>query len=198
MRRSPLSRSVKAATALVAAGGLLAACGTAGGRRFDVLGAERQIAADLATRTSLPIPAVHCPAKVTVKRGRTFTCTTSLDGQPLTLKVTLTNAQGAFTSQPLEAVLLVSKAVKAMQDGIDRQTGEKATVDCGQRTVLVAHPGDNFTCTATAKGQSQAVTVTVRDLAGTLDYRTTTPGSVTPSTAPRASTPGPTASLPGD
>ena len=156
------------------------------------------MANDLSLRTGMPAPVVRCPAHVTVKQGGTFTCTTTIDGQALGLKVTMTNDKWAFTSQPLEAVLLVAKAVKAMEDGIDRQTGEKATVDCGSRTVLVAHPGDTFTCTATAKSQRQAVTVTVRDLAGTLDYRTTTPGAVTPSTTPGTSRPGPTASIPGD
>ena len=177
---------------------MLAGCGQGGGRRFDVVGAQGQIATDLASRTGQPAPVVRCPSRVTAKQGRTFICTTALDGQSLTLRVTLTNAQGAFTSQPLEAVLLVAKAVKAIEDGIDRQTGEQAQVDCGAHTVLIAHPGDTFGCTATAKGQSQAVTVTVRDLSGTLDYRTTTPGSPAPSAPTSTSTPGPTASIPGD
>jgi len=190
---------LRAFVALVLAGVVLAGCGQSGGRRFDVAGAQSQIATDLATRTGLPAPVVRCPARVTAKQGRTFTCTTVLDGQSVTLRVSLTDAQGAFTSQPLEAVLLVAKAVKAIQDGIDRQTGEQATVDCGAHTVLIAHPGDTFSCTATAKGQSQVVTVTVRDLSGTLDYRTTTPGSPAPSSTPTSTgTPGPTASIPGD
>jgi Domain of unknown function (DUF4333) len=196
--RSPLRNSSRIIAGAAAAGLLLAGCGTGGGRPLDVAGAERQMANDLSLRTGMPAPVVRCPAHVTVKQGGTFTCSTVLDGQALSLKVTLTNGKGAFTSQPLEAVLLVAKAVKAMEDGIDRQTGEKATVDCGSHTVLVAPVGDTFSCTATAKGQCQAITVTVRDLAGTLDYRTTTPGSVTPSTAPGTSRPGPTASIPGD
>jgi hypothetical protein len=173
-----------AAVALVAGGG----CHHSSGRPFDVAGAERQISADLASRTGLPSPVVHCPRSVTVQAGRSFTCTTSLDGQPATLHVSLTDAKGAFTSEPVEAVLLVAKAVAAIQSGIDRQTGEQATVDCGSHIVLVEHPGDTFPCTARAGTQSQAVTVTVRDTAGTLDYRTATPGSATGPTTTGATT----------
>jgi hypothetical protein len=166
--------------ALLLAGALAGCAGTAD-HTLDARGAARAIADNLANSTGLPVPKVTCPKGVQVKPGGTFDCTTVLDGQPLTVRATLTDAKGAFTVKPAAAIVIVAKAVDAIVTNVE-QTTAHATVDCGARAVLVKAPGQTFQCQATADGVTRDVTVTVTDVDGNVRFQLTHPGSVTPPT----------------
>ena len=96
------------------------------GHTLDANSADRQISDSLSTSTGLPAPPVHCPTGVNVKAGQTFDCTTILEGQPLTVRATLTDSKGRFTFIPRSAVLIVAKAASAIQADVDQQTGDQA------------------------------------------------------------------------
>jgi Domain of unknown function (DUF4333) len=167
---------------LLLAGALLAplaGCGSAKTHTLDAASAAQAIARNLADSTGLPTPKVTCPKGIEVKPGATFDCTTVLDGQPLTVRASLTDSKGAFTVKPAAAIVIVAKAVNAIVTNVE-QTTTKATVDCGARTVLVKAPGQTFLCRATAAGVTRAVTVTVTDIDGNVRYELAPAGSGTP------------------
>src|ERR1700674_3784279 len=101
--------SWRLAAPLLTAGAMaVAGCSGAGSHTLDARGAAQAIAGDLASSTGLPAPKVTCPQGVEVKPGGRFECTTVLDGQPLTVRATLTDAKGAFTVKPASAIVIVA------------------------------------------------------------------------------------------
>jgi hypothetical protein len=152
---------------LAAVLGLAPGCG--GGRVsrvLDIQSTDRQISDHLALAYGVPGAVVSCPARVTVKAGKTFDCSTTIDGQPLTVAVTLTDDQGHLTATPAAAVIVVAKIAAAIQ------TSEaKAIVACGPRPVLVEQPHATFDCTAATASGPVTYRVTVEDLAGHVRYQ---------------------------
>jgi Tfp pilus assembly protein FimT len=145
---------------------LLAACGrTQVSKVLDATATGRQISDNLAATLAVSRPAVSCPSGVKVKAHKTLDCHTVVDGQPLTVHVTMTDDQGHITTTPGAAVIMVAKIAAAIQT-----TEAKATVRCGPNAVLVKQPHDTFTCTAATASGPVTYRVTVEDLAGTVRY----------------------------
>jgi len=152
---------------LVAVVWLGAGCGPAKvSKVLDVRSTEGQISDHLASTYGVAAPPVDCPAGVAVKAGKTFDCSTTVEGQPLTVHVTLNDDQGHLTVSPAAAVVVVAKIVAAIQS-----SEPKATVACGPRRVLVEQPHASFDCTAATAAGPVTYRVTVGDLAGHVSYQ---------------------------
>jgi hypothetical protein len=167
------------------------------GHTLDASSAGRQIAGSLATTTGLAAPPVHCPKGIQVRTGQTFDCTTNLEGQPVTVHVTLNDNRGQFTFKPASAILIVARAASAIKTNVDQQTGGPTTVDCGTRQILVLAPGATFPCTALAAGVSRTVTVTVSDLQGNVRFQLAPPAEGSPPISPTSSLPSSLSTVPG-
>ena len=152
--------------ALAASLVLVAACAGSKVKVLDSQATGAQIAGHLATTYGVAAPAVDCPAGVKVSSGRTFDCRTALEGQPLTVQVTLTDGQGHLTVSPAAAVIVVAKIAGAIQTA--------KAVHCGSHTVIVARPGATFDCVATTGAGPVTYQVTVQDLAGHVRYQPVT------------------------
>jgi len=167
---------------LLAAAALLGAAAGCS-HTLDANSASQAIARKLADSTGLPAPKVSCPPSIDVKSGGVFDCTTELDGQPLTIRGSMTDSSGGFTVKPSAAIVIVAKVVGAIMTNVDTTT-QKAAVDCGTRTVLIQAPGQAFRCRATAGGLTRNVTVTVTDLEGHVHFEFAPPDSGPPATSP--------------
>ena len=143
-------------------------CGT---RNIDGHSAADQIAASLASRYGGPAPPVSCPAKVPARLGQRFDCTAVLDGQPLTVTVTVTTTSGDIRPALDSAVVVVADADRTLAAGVGRQLGQPATVTCdAAHRLLVEAPGQSFDCTASVGGTSRALHVKVTDTSGRVTY----------------------------
>jgi hypothetical protein len=161
---SPRGLAVFAAPLLLVAGLLVAGCG--GGKVLDGQATEAQISDHLASTFGLARPAVTCPGGVKVTAGKTFACHTDVEGQPLTVDVTLTDGRGHFTIRPASAVVVVAKIAAALQ-----VSEPKTTLRCGTHTVLIEPPHADFDCTAATAAGPVTYHVTVQDLAGNVSYQ---------------------------
>jgi uncharacterized protein DUF4333 len=117
---------------------------------------------------------VRCPEGILAQAGATFTCTGTVDGQPVTWWVRQVDDRGglAVTADRLLRRDTLEQTV-ATRVGADLRT--TVTVDCGpaDRTVLRNTPGQEIDCTATDPTDPTDVTrLTVTlDENGTLAYR---------------------------
>src|SRR6202011_1863203 len=138
-------RVAHSAAVLLLSLAILAGCSNVKvGHTLDEHGAASQISQNLATTTGLPAPKVHCPAGVHVVTKGTFDCTTILDGQPLTVHVTLTDEHGHFTVSPGAAIMVLADVEQRIKAPVDQQTASISTVNCGPHRVLVEKPGGAF------------------------------------------------------
>jgi hypothetical protein len=178
----------------VAAAGA-SSCGVGVHHMLDAKSVGRQIGSNLASQYQIPAPAVQCPNNVPATRGRTFTCTTALDGQPLTINGTVTDGSGHFGISLTQAVLPTAHAISVLQANVAAQTHLPTTVTCGPRLVLVVRVGQTFHCTAHQGGVSRGLSSTVESTSGqvrySLDPLGTGPGSTV---SPLTAAPSPTSS----
>jgi hypothetical protein len=156
--------------ALIGGACVLASCGVAH-RTLDAASVEREISQQLATRYSIPAPAVTCPSGVRQTKGQTFLCTTTIEGQTLHLEGTVTAGGGHFTIVPKEAPISVTQTSQRLAQDIEKRTHTSAEVDCGSHTLLMVPVGQTFSCTVTFPGQPpRPVTVNVIDVQGDFGY----------------------------
>ena len=157
---------------LVAMAATAAACSSAAPRTIDATSAARQISAQLASRYKLAPPPVSCPSGVQARPGRTFICTTTVEGQPLRMNATVTTASGRFSVQPAEPLLVATTVAAQLATEITRRAGRTATVTCPPPSVIVAPVGHTFDCSAVFAGQAaRKVTVTVVDGRGDFSFQ---------------------------
>lgn len=162
----------KAVAGLVAVAASATACSSAAPRTIDAASAARQISDQLAARYKVAPPPVSCPAGVQAREGRTFVCTTTLEGQPLRMTATVTTASGRFSVQPAESLLVSATVAAQLAAEITRRAGRTATVTCPPPSVIVAPVGRTFDCSATFAGQAaRRVTVTVVDGRGDFSFQ---------------------------
>jgi hypothetical protein len=106
------------------------------------------------TTTAVPVtPAdVRCPDGVPAQTGRVFTCTATVDQQPVTYTVRQDDDRGHLTVTYDRLVTVAEvEGVVAAQVGKDVEV--PVTVRCAPgRTVLVNAPGTPIACTATNSG----------------------------------------------
>jgi hypothetical protein len=158
-----LARLFLGALGLIAVAG----CGVQPHHTISSSSAAAEISAQLSSRYGVTNPPVTCPPNIRAKKGQQFTCTAILDGQPLTIRGTVTASGGSFTINPAEAIVEMATVEHELTARITQETGQTPVVSCGRRTLLVLPVGGTFTCVATFTGQPpRAVTVTVVDLNG--------------------------------
>jgi hypothetical protein len=146
--------------------GALGACGVGPSHTLDTSSVERQIAEELASRYPIGTPTVVCTRRVRAVPGATFSCSATIDGQTLVLTGTVTDRSGRYTVTPTASIIEAGHAASLIEREIAASAGG-ATVDCGNRAVLVVPVGHTFLCTAHVTGQQpRPVTVTVDNLQG--------------------------------
>lgn len=169
----------------VTAGTVLSGCGTS--RTIDGTSAGRQIASSLGARLDIAAPHVACPSGVTARAGQRFSCTATIDGQPLTVDATVTGSTGQFQPVLTAAVIVVAHAETLLAGEVSHQVGARASVTCDPApALLVERPGQHFACTAQVGGTSHPLDVRVTDVSGDVTFTLepasfpSTPGSTTP------------------
>ena len=125
------------------------------------------------TRTELGVEPtdVTCPADVHYDKSATFTCTATLQNQPLSYTVTQTDGLGAV-SLAHGRVLKNAEIAQKIADELTKQVGSPIVVQCGPvgQTVLVNEPGTPIDCRASATANpSNVVPIPVQvDRSGTV------------------------------
>lgn len=152
----------------------LAGCSLTSIKARDTLSAasvEAKIAAQLVKSYDVAAPSVHCPVSVPAQVGSKFTCTTTLDGQVLTVAGTVTGARGRLMVHPTSAIVVTSAAQAEIAKSLRTTFGQPVTVSCAAPALLVTSVGHSFGCAADVGNIRRQLVVTVTDLAGALRYR---------------------------
>ena len=155
----------------------LTAVGALGGcsiKARDLLSAasvEAKISAQLAASYGVAPPRVHCPSAVPAEVGSRFSCTTELDGQPLTVSGEVAGPRGSVAVKPATAVIVVADARLQISRELARTFGVTVGLSCSAPVLLVARPGNTFYCVAFVGSIQRQVAVTVTSPAGTLRLR---------------------------
>lgn len=145
------------AAGVLAAAGLLTACGTATLDRGDV---ESGIRRTVERRLGSPVAAVDCPARVESRAGGRFTCVVrGRDGTRGDVTVRQTDDEGHVDLRaPFFATGAFARRITPEVE--DRMGGGRITVRCPD--ILVVGVGERFTCRARGGGQRALVRVTRR------------------------------------
>ena len=112
-----------------------------GGSSLDTAEAERQIGQLTADQTGVAPTDVSCPADIEAASGTTFSCTASLEDQPISFTVTQTDDEGNVQIDSDNTFV----DLDVVEASLDEQLGELAVVmvisTCygGGHSVLVAH-----------------------------------------------------------
>jgi Domain of unknown function (DUF4333) len=163
------------AAALVVIGGLAVGALLLFGRTtIDTAEVERQIAGLTEEQVGVAAQDVRCPEDVEAVAGESFTCTATLEDQPVSFTVEQTDDEGnvQVTGDNQFVVLADVEAALAQQLGEQAQVEASASCAADGRTVLVDAAGTPVDCTvtnATDATDSVDVVATV-DAAGTVSY----------------------------
>ena len=136
------------AAVVVLAGLVVGALVWFGGTTLDTAEAERQIGRLTADQTGVAPTDVSCPADIEAESGATFTCTASLEDQPISFTVTQTDDEGNVQIDSDNTFVHVD----VVEASLDEQVGELAgvvvisTCDTGGRSVLVDAVGTPIPC----------------------------------------------------
>jgi uncharacterized protein DUF4333 len=112
------------------------------------------------------VPAdLRCPDEIRAQAGGTFTCTATVDGQPVTYDVRQDDDQGHLTIT-YDRLLKVDEVEGVIAQQVGKDVDVAVSVECPPpgRTVVVNAPGTPISCTATNAddpSDSAAITVTV-------------------------------------
>jgi Domain of unknown function (DUF4333) len=149
----------------------LAGCSLSTHSTLSAGSVEAKISDQLARDYHITAPEVHCPRSVPATPGTRFTCTATLDRQPLRVVGTVTDRRGQFEVHATRAVVVMPAAEREITENLSNRVGGPVSVTCPAPELLVADPGHTFRCTAEIAGVKRQVAVTVENLAGDLRYR---------------------------
>jgi hypothetical protein len=145
-----------------------------GTKTLDMAEAEREIAQLTEDQAGVAPTDVSCPAQVEARSGETFTCTASLEDQPMSFTVTQTDDDGNVRVDSDNDFVDVA----TVEASLDQQWAELAgvdvvsTCDAAGHSILVDGIGTPIPCTVTNAldaTDSVAVTATV-DESGAVSY----------------------------
>jgi Domain of unknown function (DUF4333) len=154
------------AVALVLLGGLGAgALYLFGQRTVEPESVQREIVRITETAVKVTPADVRCPAEIKAQAGGTFTCTATVEGQPVTYTVRQTDDQGNLTIT-YDRLIKLAQLESTLADQVGKDVDVAVTVTCepAGRTVLVNAPGTPIACTAanaTDPTDSAKINVTV-------------------------------------
>ena len=145
-----------------------------GTKTLDTAEAERQIAQLTEDQAGVAPADVSCPADIGAEAGATFTCSASLENQPISFTVTQTDDDGNVQITSDNSFVDVA----TVEASLTQQLGEVAgvevisTCDTGGHSVLVDGVGTPISCTVTnAEDASDSVDVSATvDESGTVSY----------------------------
>jgi hypothetical protein len=133
--------------------------------------ARSEIARSLEKTYAVDVGPVRCPDSVRAEDGRTFTCSVTISGQPLTVDVRQRGDEGDLRVVPTAAVLRTAQVQADLLDELaDRLHDREAKADCGHDPVRVVPPDRSFECRVSAGGVIRVVIVHVRDVNGSLTF----------------------------
>ena len=181
MPPSPPSRSRTGAIIGAVVAGVLVLGGLAvaavllfGTKTLDSAQAERLISQATEEQSGVMPTDVSCPQDIEAEAGATFTCSASLEGQPISFTVTQTDDDGNVQVDSVNTFVDVA----TVEASLTQQMGDAAGVDVftvchvNGHSVLVDGVGMLIPCTVTNAGDasdSVEVTATV-DEDGTVSY----------------------------
>jgi len=173
-RRTGAIVAVVVAAVLVLGGLVVGALLLFGTKTLDTAQAERQIAQATEDQAGVAPTDVSCPADVEARAGATFTCSASLDGQPITFTVMQTDGDGNIRMDSDNTFVDVATVEASLDEQLGQAAGVEvvSTCDTGGHAVLVDGVGAPIPCTVTNAGDasdSVAVTATV-DEDGAVSY----------------------------
>lgn len=147
---------------VIAAGLVVGALLLFGTKTLDRADAQRQVAGAADRLIGVTPDDVSCPADVEIKAGSSFTCTASVEDQPVSFTVTQEDDAGHVTIATDNAYVPVSDVEGDVSAQIEEeaQVSVTTTCDAGGRTVLVDPAGTALTCTVTnAQDSSRSIEV---------------------------------------
>ncbi len=145
-----------------------------GTKVLDTAEAERQIAQLTEDQAGVAPTDVSCPADIKAEAGATFTCSASLEGQPITFTVEQTDDDGNVQISNDNSFVDVASVEASLTQQLSEVAGVEvvSTCDAGGHSVLVDGIGTPISCTvanATDASDSVDVTATV-DENGEVSY----------------------------
>lgn len=136
-----------------------------GSRTVEPESVQREIVRITQTAVQVAPADVRCPAEIKAQAGGTFTCTATVDRQPVTYTVRQDDDQGNLTIT-YDRLIKVAELESTVGDQVGKDADVAVTVTCepAGRAVLVNAPGTPIACTATNATDptdSARITVTV-------------------------------------
>ncbi|HEX6754432.1 MAG TPA: DUF4333 domain-containing protein [Mycobacteriales bacterium] len=138
---------------------------------FSGADVQRTIDSELPrTFSGLRVGAARCPGQLDPTQDKTGTCTLTVEGVPVRIRVDRVDAD-RFKVGTDQAVVPVAKLEASMQPAVSRKGGQTYSVDCGDEAVKVFDPPGTLTCVATpARGAPVTLVVTVADKQGNYTF----------------------------
>jgi hypothetical protein len=145
-----------------------------GSKILDTAEAERQIAQLTEEQAGVAPTDVSCPADIEAEAGGTFTCSASLEDQPISFTITQTDDDGNIEIVSDNSFVDVATVEAALTQQLSEVAGVEvvSTCDTGGHSVLVDGIGTPISCiVANAVDASDSVEVTATvDESGTVSY----------------------------
>ncbi|SHK03737.1 protein of unknown function [Pseudonocardia thermophila] len=141
---------------------------------LDPVSLQKEIARVTVNEVAVEPTNIQCPADVPFEKGAAFTCTATLQGQPINYTITQTDGEGGLNIAH-DRVLLVKEVSDELAAQLTRDVGEEIVAVCGAdgQTVIVNAPGQPIRCgaaNAANPARNAPVLVTV-DQNGMLSYQ---------------------------
>ena len=164
-RRTGLIVGLVAAAVVMLAGLGVGALYLFGQRTVEPESVQREIVRITETAVQVTPADVRCPAEIKAQAGGTFTCTATIDRQPVTYTVRQDDDQGHLTIT-YDRLIKLAQLESTLADQVGKDVEVAVTVTCepAGRTVVVNAPGTPIACTAanaTDPTDSAKINVTV-------------------------------------
>lgn len=122
------------------------------------------------TFPGLRVGTARCPASVEPTQEKPGTCTITVEGVPLRIRVDRVDAD-RFKVSTDQAVIPVAKLEASLQPAVSKKGGQTYSVDCGDEAVKVFDPPGKLSCGATpARGTPVVLVVTISDKQGNYTF----------------------------
>lgn len=144
----------------------LSAC--SGTSVVDAGPAELQIQQNLEARFHTPAK-VTCPSNVDADTGTKFHCTATIDGQKVMVEAKVLNSHDVSISFE-QVVLYMPATEQELGNDLVSVFGGPPDVSCAGPKLLVKDAPVTFNCTASGRGTTRQVKVTVNNPNGALSY----------------------------
>lgn len=149
-----VSAVIGASTAALA---LVAACSST--TRLDTSEIEQTLEADYLAVPDAAVGEADCPAELDVSVGDDFECEVEVEGQVLTVVVTVESADGDVSLEQRDEVLVTAELEALVVEELEGGLVGPLEVVCDERSVIVVPPDEELACDVTdASGAAFSVT----------------------------------------